>query len=53
VWFEADIRPSQDRLLLDVAQRTLRKPGKWVWRIKVPANASRIFRYRERDTASD
>lgn len=49
IWFEAKIGPSGDERLFGFGRGVVRDEGEWVWRVRVPANATRTTSYRLRE----
>lgn len=46
VWFEAEIYQQDDEKLSGFGRDVKRDEGKWVWRVRVPANSERKTSYR-------
>lgn len=49
ITFEAEILPSGGETLIGMERQARKKDGRWIWRVRVPANGNRKFTYRSRD----
>ncbi len=49
ITFEADILLGYGETLIGVERQARKKDGRWIWRVRVPANGSRSFSYRSRE----